>query len=132
MAMLGGRKAVRPGGDVESRPNDEVRRPSGDHLHAGDRATAKVDGPEPDDPRKPDSPTALTKRSWVYVLKKTVREFLKDHCTDLAAALTYFAVFAVAPSALALVSLLGVFGDADVIVDRVMEMARDVAPGLDI
>ena len=88
-------------------------------------ATAKADAPDPDHPAKPDSPTDLTKPSWFYVLKKTLREFQRDQCTDLAAALTYFGVFAIAPAALALVSLLGVFGDGDAIVNQVVTMLTD-------
>jgi membrane protein len=77
--------------------------------------------PDPEDPRKPDDPSDLSKRSWFYVLRKTVHEFGEDQCTDLAAALTYYAVLAVFPAALALVSLLGVFGKADESVDKVVE-----------
>ena len=50
------------------------------------------------DERGPDSPTDLTKPSWKYVLRKTAREFSKDQCTDLAAALTYYAVLALFPA----------------------------------
>ena len=96
----------------------------------GVRAIDKVDAPEPDDPRKPDAPQDLTAPSWRYVLGKTLREFLRDQGTDLAAALTYWAVLAVAPAALALVSLLGVFGNGQEIVARVMTAARQVAPGM--
>src|SRR6476659_8798661 len=59
---------------------------------------------------KPDSLGDLTKRSWLYVARKTVREFAEDQCTDLAAALTYYSVLALFPALLALVSLLGLFG----------------------
>src|SRR5687768_12685728 len=65
--------------------------------------------PDPDDPRKPDSPTDLTKPSLFYVLRKTAREFQHDQCTDLAAALTYYAVLSLFPAVLVMVSLLGVF-----------------------
>jgi membrane protein len=65
--------------------------------------------PDPDDPRKPDSPTDLTKPSLLFVLRKTVREFGRDQCTDLAAALTYYAVLAVFPGLLAVISTLGLF-----------------------
>ena len=41
-----------------------------------------ADAPHPDADEKPDSPTELTKRSWKYVLRKTVREFSADQCTD--------------------------------------------------
>lgn len=77
--------------------------------------------PDPDDSRKPDAPTDLTKRSWFYVLRKTMHEFSEDQCTDLAAALTYYAVLAVFPAALALVSVLGVFGQADKSVKTVVD-----------
>jgi membrane protein len=50
-----------------------------------------------------------------------MHEFTEDQCTDLAAALTYYAVLAVFPAALALVSLLGVFGQADKSVDTVVK-----------
>jgi membrane protein len=69
--------------------------------------------PDPDDQRKPDEVTDLDKRSWFYVLRKTVHEFSEDQCTDLAAALTYYAVLAVFPAMIALVSVLGVLGQAD-------------------
>ena len=48
--------------------------------------------PDPDDSSKPQSPTALTKPSILYALRRTAREFSTDQCTDLAAALTYYAV----------------------------------------
>ncbi len=68
--------------------------------------------PDPDDPRKPDDPGDLTKRSWFYVLRKTMHEFTEDQCTDLAAALTYYAVLSIFPAMLALISVLGVLGQA--------------------
>ncbi|MDP3892025.1 YihY/virulence factor BrkB family protein [Nocardioides sp.] len=77
--------------------------------------------PAPDDPRKADYPHELTRRSWFYVLRKTVREFRDDQCTDLAAALTYYAVLAILPASVALVSLLGVLGRAGESVDMVLE-----------
>jgi len=66
--------------------------------------------PDPEDADKPATPTELTKPSWRYILGKTVREFSDDQCTDLAAALTYYAVLALFPALLALVSLLGLIG----------------------
>lgn len=84
--------------------------------------------PDPDDPRKPDSPTDLTKPSLLFVLRKTVREFQQDQCPDLAAALTYYAVLSLFPGLLALVSLLGVFGQGRQTVDAVLEAASGVVP----
>ena len=80
--------------------------------------------PDVEDDRKPDSPTDLSGRSWRYVLRKTVREFGDDHCTDLAAALTYYAVLALFPAAIALISLLGVVGQGQSSVDNILEVLQ--------
>ncbi|MRJ75256.1 YihY family inner membrane protein [Aeromicrobium sp. SMF47] len=83
---------------------------------------------DPDDDRKPDSPADLHKRSWLYVVKKTVREFSKDQCTDLAAALTYYAVLALFPALVALVSLLGVFSQGPSTVDSLLKIVDQIGP----
>jgi membrane protein len=83
---------------------------------------------EPEDDRKPDSPADLHKRSWKYVVRKTVREFSKDQCTDLAAALTYYAVLALFPALVALISLLGVFGQGPSTVDALLKIVDQVGP----
>ena len=83
--------------------------------------------PSPDDPRKPDDITDITKRSWGYVLKKTLREFTADQCTDLAAALTYYAVLALFPGLLAIVSILGLFGAAGHTTDTVLSLVSNLA-----
>ena len=83
--------------------------------------------PDPDDPRKPDSPTELTKPSRKYVLRKTVREFSEDQCTDLAAALTYYAVLALFPALIALTSLLGLVGQARSSIETVLDIMDDLA-----
>jgi membrane protein len=80
--------------------------------------------PDVEDPRKPDSPAQLSRRSWSYVLRKTVHEFGDDHCTDLAAGLTYYAVLALFPAAIALISLLGVVGQGQSSVDNVMKVLQ--------
>ncbi|MFC5929791.1 YihY/virulence factor BrkB family protein [Cryobacterium melibiosiphilum] len=88
-----------------------------------------ADAPAPDDPRKPDSPTEVSPTSWKYVLRKTVHEFTSDQCTDLAAALTYFAVLSIFPALIALVSLLGVIGQGQASVDALLSIVGSVAPG---
>ncbi|MFI2752385.1 YihY/virulence factor BrkB family protein [Cellulomonas sp. P22] len=84
--------------------------------------------PAPDDPRKPASPPDLHKRSWMHVARTTLRQFSRDQCQDAAAALTYYAVLASAPALLALVSLLGLLGDSQKIVDEVLKTASSVVP----
>ena len=83
----------------------------------------------PEDDRKIDSPTDLDKRSWRYVARKTVREFSSDQCTDLAAALTYYAVLALFPAAIALTSVLGLVGQGRSAVDEVLTIIRDLGGG---
>ncbi|MDM7831052.1 YihY/virulence factor BrkB family protein [Cellulomonas edaphi] len=82
--------------------------------------------PDPEDSRKPDSPGELTSRSWTYIVRKTLREFSRDECTDLAAALTYYAVLAIAPAALAIVSIFGLVSDPKPMVDNVLKIVGDV------
>ncbi len=85
--------------------------------------------PDPDDPRKPDSPTDLTRRSVRYVLRQTAREFSDDQCTDLAAALTYYAVLSIFPALVVVVSLLGVLGQGQRTSDTILQLLGDVVPG---
>lgn len=70
----------------------------------------RAEAPAAESSSKPDSPT---KMKWGYVLKRSFAEFTQDGCTDLAAALTYFTVSAIFPGLLAVVSLLGVFGQGE-------------------
>jgi membrane protein len=94
-----------------------------------DESTHDEAARDPDDPGKPDSPTDLTKRSVFYAIRKTVREFSKDQCTDLAAALTYYAVLSIFPALVVIVSLLGVFGQGERTTDAVLQIVGDLAPG---
>ena len=84
--------------------------------------------PPPDDDRKPDGPADLAKPTWKYILKKTAREFSKDQCTDLAAALTYYAVLALFPALLAVVSLLSIFHQGQQGTQALMDIVKQVAP----
>src|SRR6476620_4554667 len=93
-------------------------------------STAKArTAPAPDDARKPDSPADVTKPSWKYIVKKTLREFTKDQCPDLAASLTYYSVLSLFPALLALVSVLGIFGDAQKTTSALLDIVQGIAPG---
>lgn len=72
------------------------------------RSNGKGDGQQ--DEAAPQSPAELPKRSWLNVLKRTVKEFQGDNLSDWAAALTYYAVLSIFPALLAVISLLGLFG----------------------
>lgn len=93
-----------------------------------DDADNAAEAPDVDDPRKPESPTDLTRPSLIYAMRKAVREFQQDQCTDLAAALTYYATLSIFPALVVMVSLLGVFGQGRRTVDALLDIAADVAP----
>ncbi|WP_461173720.1 YihY/virulence factor BrkB family protein [Arthrobacter sp. Z1-9] len=96
---------------------------------SSETSTAKAgQAPDPNDPRKPDSPKELDKPNWKYIAKKTLREFNKDQCPDLAAALTYYAVLSLFPAILALVSLIGLFGDPQKTTDALLQIVRGFVP----
>jgi membrane protein len=115
-------------------PGGAAVRPSATHYQrssAPAAAAPPVDDayrPDPDDPRKPESPADLTRPSLLYVLRQTVREFGRDQCTDLAAALTYYAVLSVFPALVVVVSLLGVFGQGRQTSDAILRIVGDIAP----
>ena len=96
---------------------------------ASESSTAKAgQAPAPDDSRKPDSPKALVKPNWKYIAKKTFREFNKDQCPDQAAALTYFAVLSLFPAILALISVIGLFGDPQKTTSALLQIVSGFAP----
>ncbi|MDO5618351.1 YihY/virulence factor BrkB family protein [Kocuria sp.] len=79
----------------------------------------RAEAPAPDNASKPQKPSQVSKRSWRYVFKRAFAEFSQDGCTDLAASLTYFTVLSVFPGLLAVVSLLGVFGQGQQTTDAI-------------
>jgi membrane protein len=81
------------------------------------------DGAQP----PPESPTDLAKRSWWEVLKRTAKEYQDDGLGNWAAALTYFAVLALFPALLALVSILGLMGSSAI--NPLIDNVRTLAPG---
>jgi membrane protein len=66
-------------------------------------------------------------RHWWPVLKRTVREFKDDNLTDWAAALTYYAVLAIFPALIVLVSILGLVGSSAT--QPLIDNLGTVAPG---
>ncbi len=63
------------------------------------------------------------------MLRKTLREFSKDQCTDNAAALTYYAVLALFPALIALTSLVGLVGRGPDTVQALLNILRDLGAG---
>ncbi len=91
--------------------------------------TDRTDARPAEDDGKPDSPAEMKKPSWRYVARKTAREFSKDQCTDLAAALTYYTVLAMFPAFIALISLIGLFGQGPKTVATLLDILRQLGAG---
>ena len=90
----------------------------------GTAAAEERTAPEPDADHKPESPTDIKPPGWRYTAKSAFAEFQRDQCTDLAAALTYYSVLSVFPALLALVSLLGVFGQGAATTEAILDILR--------
>jgi membrane protein len=73
------------------------------------------------------SPTDIPGPGWLAVLKRTAKEFKEDNLTDWAAALTYYAVLALFPALLALVALVGIFGQYPQTTNALLDIARQVS-----
>jgi membrane protein len=69
--------------------------------------------------------TELSRRSWWGTLRRTAKGFREDNLSDLAAALTYYAVLSIFPGLLVLVSLLGLAGQSTTqpLIDSVTRLA---------
>jgi len=82
----------------------------------------------PDDPRKPDSPTDLSRRSWLGVVKRAVTGSKDDNITDWAAALTYYGVLALFPAMIVLLALLGLLGQQEATIRALTDIVRSLGP----
>ncbi|MFF5213220.1 YihY/virulence factor BrkB family protein [Streptosporangium sp. NPDC000396] len=91
---------------------------------AGEEAAT---GRVPESETAPESPAELPKRSWWSVLKRTAKEFQDDNLTDWAAALTYYAMLSIFPALLAVISVLGLFGQSAT--QSLIDNLGAVAPG---
>lgn len=112
-----------PGSGQEGSAQEDSGR-SSDHERGQD---GPEDGRGQNGRSTPRSPADLSGKSWREALTRTRKEFKDDNLTDLAAALTYYGVLAIFPALLALVSILGLLGDAsiDPLIDNVSRFAPE-------
>ncbi|HEY2714650.1 MAG TPA: YihY/virulence factor BrkB family protein [Solirubrobacterales bacterium] len=61
-------------------------------------------------------------------LKRTASEFQEDNLTDWAAALTYYGLLSLFPAAIAMVSLIGIFGDTKSTTASLTEIITEIGP----
>src|ERR1044072_4885787 len=75
-----------------------------------------------------ESPTEREASGWWATLKRTVSEFQEDNLTDWAAALTYYGLLSLFPALIAMVSLIGLFGDPKSTTDSLTEIITSIGP----
>src|SRR6476469_10090213 len=61
-------------------------------------------------------------------LKRTLTEFQEDNLTDWAAALTYYGLLSLFPALIAMVSLIGIFGDPQTTTAKLTEIITELGP----
>jgi membrane protein len=91
-----------------------------------DAEKSRTEGPAPESSPAP-TPSSLPRRSWLKVIKGAAKEFSDDNLSDTAAALTYYAIQALFPAALVLVSLLGFLSEDTTA--KLVDNLGEVIPG---
>lgn len=79
-------------------------------------------------PLKKDEGQSGTNPGIWATLKRTAREFQEDNLTDWAAALTYYGLLSLFPALIAMVSLLGLFGDPRTTTSSLTEIITSIGP----
>ena len=74
------------------------------------------------------TPPKLRFKDVLPVYRRALREFAQDQITDVAAGLTYFAVLALFPALLAIVSLLSLINQDSSVTDGMLALFSSVAP----
>jgi membrane protein len=62
------------------------------------------------------------------VLKRTIKEFQEDNMSDWAAALTYYGLLSLFPALIALVSIIGIFGDPAKTTKTITDIVSQLGP----
>lgn len=92
-------------------------------------AGAQPSGDQPQRRRMDYRPTGTDARtSLLPTLKRTVLEFREDGMTDWAAALTYYGLLALFPALIALVSIVGLFGDPVATTRKLTDIVTAIGP----
>ena len=75
---------------------------------------------------KPEGEAAKT--GLFATLKRTLTEFQEDNLSDWAAALTYYGLLSLFPALIAMLSLIGIFGDPKTTTDTLTEIITELGP----
>jgi membrane protein len=83
----------------------------------------------PEGPRSDYAPRGTDRGTgWWPTIKRTAKEFQEDNLTDWAAALTYYGLLSLFPALIAMVSLIGIFGDPHSTTKSLTEIITEIGP----
>ena len=71
---------------------------------------------------------AAAQSGWWATIKRTATEFQEDNLSDWAAALTYYGLLSLFPALIAMVSLIGIFGDPKSTTQSLTEIISEIGP----
>jgi membrane protein len=71
---------------------------------------------------------AAAQSGWWATIKRTATEFREDNLSDWAAALTYYGLLSLFPALIAMVSLIGLFGDPRSTTQSLTEIIEELGP----
>ena len=81
------------------------------------------------EPRRDYAPHGAAAQSgWWATIRRTASEFQEDNLSDWAAALTYYGLLSLFPALIAMVSLIGIFGDPKATTDSLTEIITEIGP----
>ncbi|MFE6861396.1 YhjD/YihY/BrkB family envelope integrity protein [Nocardia sp. NPDC057668] len=75
----------------------------------------------------PATPADMRRESWLWVLRRTAGQLLKDKLTDWAATLTYYSVLSIFPGILVLSAMLSMLGPNAT--GSLIDTVREIGPG---
>jgi membrane protein len=85
--------------------------------------------PDADEPRRDYRPEGVEPATGLgATLKRTLSEFREDNLTDWAAALTYYGLLSLFPALIAMVSLIGLFGDPKSTTESLTDIITSIGP----
>src|SRR3954452_17353725 len=80
------------------------------------------------DAQAPDAPTDIPPGGWWNTAKPAFAEFRDDEMTTWAAALTYYAVLSLFPALLAMVAVIGIFGEYPRTSNAILNIVGSIGP----
>ena len=72
--------------------------------------------------------SAAAESGWWVTIKRTATEFQEDNLSDWAAALTYYGLLSLFPALIAMVSLIGIFGDPKSTTSSLTDIITEIGP----